>query len=66
MTLMTRSTIIGLSEIALIVAIISVCTCRNAINQPNDAAVPMTSRTIAVVRTAPITASTKPLQSSSR
>ncbi|MNT94821.1 hypothetical protein D3C72_2365810 [compost metagenome] len=57
---------IGLSEIALIAAIISVCTCRKAISQPKDAAVPMTSNTMAVVRTAPITASTKPFQSSSR
>ncbi|MCY1244007.1 hypothetical protein D9M72_570560 [compost metagenome] len=66
MMLISSSTMMGLSEIALIAATMPCWTCRNAISQPKDAAVPITSRTIAVVRTACSTASTKPRQSSSR
>jgi hypothetical protein len=55
-----------LSVSDFISAIVAAGTCRKAISQPKAPAVPITSSTIAVVRTAPSVASTKPRQSSSR
>ena len=52
MTLISSRMMIGLSEIAPMAATVICGTCRKAISQPKAPAVPMTSSTIAVVRTA--------------
>ena len=61
-TLSSSSTISGLSEMVFIQATSAAGTFRNAISHEKAAAVPMTSSTIAVVRTAPMVAWTKSSQ----
>ncbi len=53
---------IGFSEIVFIQSIKAAGTLRNAISQEKAAAMPMMSRTMAVVRTAPKVAWTKSCQ----
>jgi hypothetical protein len=61
--LIIRSTAMGSSDTAFIAAVMVAGTCRKAMSQPKAPAVPMTRSTIAVVRTAPSVASTKPARS---